>query len=99
MLIKKNIASLVFHEALKLNPTIKEVHLNLGYIDILNGEYEMADRRLKQAIVLDPDYILAYENLVLSSQKQNKTIQMKFYLKKILEIAPRHKAKQILKNL
>jgi len=96
---KKTIASSVFHEALKLNPTIKEVHLNLGYIDILNGEYEMADRRLKQAIVLDPDYILAYENLVLSAQKQNKNIQMKFYLKKILEIAPGHKANQILEKL
>jgi hypothetical protein len=96
---KKTTASSVFHEALKLNPTIKEVHLNLGYIDILNGEYEMADRRLKQAIVLDPDYILAYENLVLSAQMQNKNIQMKFYLKKILEIAPGHKAKLILEKL
>ena len=96
---KKTSAYSVFHESLKLNPTIKEVHLNLGYIDILNGEYEMADTRLKQAISLDPDYILAYENLVLSSQLQNKLYEAKVYLNKILEIAPNHKAKLILEKL
>ncbi|MBC8266639.1 MAG: hypothetical protein H8E84_06695 [Flavobacteriales bacterium] len=96
---KKTVAFPIFIEALKLNPTIKEVHLNLGYINILTGEYELADRRLKQAIALDPDYILAYENLVLSSQMQNKTSELKYYLQKILEIAPNHKAKIILENL
>ena len=96
---KKTIASSVFHEALKLNPTIKEVHLNLGYIDILSGDFQLAESRLKQAIALDPDYILAYENLVLSSQLQNKFDEAKVYINKILEIAPNHKAKLILEKL
>ncbi|MBT3571645.1 MAG: hypothetical protein HN498_04720 [Flavobacteriales bacterium] len=96
---KKTIASSVFHEALNLNPTIKEVHLNLGYIDILSGDFQLAESRLKQAIALDPDYILAYENLVLSSQLQNKFDEAKVYLNKILEIAPNHKAKLILEKL
>ena len=96
---KKTIASSVFHEALKLNPTIKEVHLNLGYIDVLSGDFQLAESRLKQAIALDPDYILAYENLVLSSQLQNKFDEAKVYLNKILEIAPNHKAKLILEKL
>jgi Tfp pilus assembly protein PilF len=96
---KKTIASSVFYEALKLNPTIKEVHLNLGYIDILSGDFQLAESRLNQAIALDPDYILAYENLVLSSQLQNKFDEAKAYLNKILEIAPNHKAKLILEKL
>ncbi|MDP7567537.1 MAG: multiheme c-type cytochrome [Flavobacteriales bacterium] len=96
---KKTSASSVFHEALKLNPTIKEVHLNLGYIDVLSGDFQLAESRLKQAIALDPDYILAYENLVLSSQLQNKFDEAKVYLNKILEIAPNHKAKLILEKL
>ena len=33
------LASAVFQNALKLNPTVKELHLNLGYIDILNEQY------------------------------------------------------------
>ena len=96
---KKHDAFVVFIKALELNPTIKEVHLNLGYIDILTGEFETADNRLKQAIALDPDYILAYENLVLSAQMQNKMEEAKVYLNKILEIAPNHKASLILENL
>ena len=96
---KKTVAFPIFNEVLKLNPTIKEAHLNMGYIDILTGEFEIADRRLKQAIALDPDYILAYENLVLSAQMQNKSSEVKFYLNKILEIAPNHKAKRILEKL
>ena len=74
--------------------------MNLGYIDILTGEFEIADSRLKQAIALNPDYVLAYENLVLSAKKQNKLEDVKFYLNKILEIAPNHqKAIQLLKQL
>ena len=93
-------AKFIFNSALSLNPTIKEVHLNLGYIDILTGEFEIADSRLKQAIALNPDYVLAYENLVLSAKKQNKLEDVKFYLNKILEIAPNHqKAIQLLKQL
>ena len=54
---------------------------------------------LKQAIALDPDYVLAYENLALSAQKQNKMKNVKVYLNKILEIAPNHNAKQILMKM
>ena len=87
-------------DALSLNPTIKQTHLNLGLIAILKGEFIIAESRLRQALALDPDYILAYENLVLSAKKQNKNKDVKFYLNKILEIAPNHqKAIQLLKQL
>jgi hypothetical protein len=85
--------------ALNLNPTIKEIHANLGFIAILEGNYKNAESSLQQAIALDPDYILAYENLVLLSQKKNDFQATKLYLHKILEIDPQHKAKQILENL
>ena len=54
---------------------------------------------MKQAIALDPDYVLAYENLVFLSQKTNNSKATKLYWHKILEIDPEHKAKQVLKNL
>ena len=86
-------------DALELNPTVKEVHANLGLIAILNGNYIDAEINLKQAIALDPDYILAYENLVLLSQKKNDNQFTKLYLHKIVEIDPQHMAKEILDNL
>ena len=46
------------------------MHLNLGYIAILKENYQEAERILKHAIAVDPDYILAYEKLVLLSQKE-----------------------------
>jgi len=96
---RKEDATKVFNQALKLNPAIKEIHLNLGYIAILDKDFIAAENSLKQAIALDPDYVLAYENLVLSAQIQNKMEDTKLYLHKILEIAPNHKAKLILENL
>ncbi len=86
-------------DALKLNPTIKEIHANLGVIAISEGNYEHAESNLKQAIALDPDYLLAYENLVVLSQKIKDFNATKLYLHKILEIDPKHKAKQILESL
>lgn len=92
-------AKKIFKDILKEYPLHKESLVNLGYLSILNKEFNVAENYLKQAIALDPDYLQAFENLVLSSQMQNKTAEMKLYLKKILEIAPNHKAKEILKNL
>ncbi len=92
-------AEIQFTNALKLNPTIKEIYLNLGYIAILKENYQEAERILKHAIAVDPDYILAYENLVLLSQKRDDTKSTKLYLYKILEINPQHKAKSILDKL
>ena len=86
-------------DALDLNPTVKEIHVNLGLIAILNGNYIDAEIHLNQAIALDPDYILAYENLVLLSQKKNDNQFTKLYLQKIIEIDPQHRAKEILDNL
>ena len=93
-----NQAKTQYLDALFLNPTVKEIHVNLGLIAILNGEYENAESNLHQAIALDPDYVLAFENLVLLSIKTNNSTAEKLYLRKILEIAPDHNAKQILRK-
>ena len=94
-----NKAEKQYLDALNLNPTIKEIHANLGLVAILKGDYKKAESSLKQAVALDPDYVLAYENLVFLYQQTNNFEATKLYLYKILEIAPQHKAKQILENL
>ena len=71
----------------------------MGFVSILKGNYQNAENSLKQAIALDPDYLLAYENLVFLYQKTNDFKSTKLYLHKILEIDPQHKAKQILEDL
>ena len=93
-----DLAISILNEALSMNPIIKELHLNLAYIDILQENYISAEKRLNYAILLDPDYLLAYENLLLIAQIQDNSSKSTFYLDKILEIAPDHKVKEILKK-
>ncbi len=95
---KINDAEKQYLEALSLNPTIKEIHASLGLISILKENYVIAENYLKQAIALDPDYVLAYENLVFLYQKTNDSKQTKLYLRKILDIDPYHKAQQIIEK-
>jgi tetratricopeptide (TPR) repeat protein len=52
-----------FSEALKLDPNNDEVHLNLGYVYKVKGEIALAEKHLKRAIELDPEYALAYAQL------------------------------------
>lgn len=85
---KINSALKILNKALLLNDKVKELHLNIGYIKMLKQEYNLADFHLHQAIKLDPDYILAYENLVLLYNVQNKHSKAHFYMNKISEIAP-----------
>jgi Tfp pilus assembly protein PilF len=92
-------AEIQYLDALRLNPTIKEIHANLGMIAITKENYSSAESSLKQAIALEPDYVLAYENLVFLYQKKKNAKATKLYLQKILEIAPQHKANEILKNI
>ena len=66
---------------------------------ILENNYKLAELTLQKAIALDPDYILAYENLVILYQQMNDNINTKLSLYKILEIDPNHSAGQIIKNL
>ncbi len=80
-------------------PDNKQASCNLGYIAILNNDFYAAQQHLNKAINLDPDYIQAYENLVLLYQIQNKKKKVREIITKILEIAPEHKARNILENI
>ena len=60
--------------------------LAIALIGILNGEYDFAQKHLDVALDLDPDYVLAYENLVYLSQLLGDNNSAKLYLQKIIEI-------------
>ena len=84
----------------ELNPERKEVYLNQSYIHILKREFNLAEENLLKAIGFDPDYILAYENLVLLNIERNNLFLAKNYLNQILKIDSENtKAKQLLNRL
>ena len=61
---------------------------------------EIAANNSLKAIGFDPDYILAYENLVLLNIERNNLFLAKNYLNQILKIDSENiKAKQLLNRL
>ena len=87
-----------YEKVISLNPKIKQAHSSIALIGILNGEYDFAQKHLDIALDLDPDYILAYENLVYLSQLLGDNNSAKLYLQKIIEINPKHRAIEIIKT-
>lgn len=52
-----------FHESLLLDPNNHEVHHALGYVNMLLGDYDKAEKNLLQAVSLKPDYSDAWNTL------------------------------------
>ena len=87
-------------ELLLLNSERKEIYLNYGYLNILRMQFDKAEEDLKRAINLDPDYLLAYENLALLYIKKNNLFLSRKNLELILKLNPNSfRAKQMLNNL
>ena len=72
--------------SLNKNKTFKEIYLNIGYIYLLKKEYTKSENNLKKAIKLDPDYLKAFENLLLLNQLTYNTEQVSLYSYKISKI-------------
>ena len=62
-------------------PNFKEPYLNLGYINLVEKNYKLSEDYLSRAIALDPDYVLAYENLARLKFETNNKIDYANYLK------------------
>ena len=85
-----------FYKILNEYPENKQALCNLGYIAILEKNFIKSEKYLFKAIQLDPNYLQPYENLILLYKIQNKNEKVNYYINKILEIDPDHKAKVIL---
>jgi tetratricopeptide (TPR) repeat protein len=90
----------VLDELLSLNLERKEVYLNYGYLNILRMQFDKAEEDLNRAVNLDPDYLLAYENLALLYIKKNNLFLARKNLEVILKLNPNaKKAKQMLNKI
>ena len=95
---KVDSAQIIFNKIILDYPYYKEALVNLAYIDILEKKYIDAEIKLNRAIKLDPDYLLAYENMIILYLAQNNSSLAKKYLNKILEIYPSYKIPRALQN-
>ena len=58
---------------------------------MIEKNYKLSEDYLLRAIALDPDYVLAYENLARLKYETNNKIDYSYYLKKIQTIQQRQK--------
>ena len=77
-----------FAEAAKLSPEKADYHNSLGVTYMNVDDPEMAERELKEAIRINPNYFLAYQNLANLYSKQGRTEEANAYMEKYRELNP-----------
>ncbi|MBI5583814.1 MAG: protein kinase [Deltaproteobacteria bacterium] len=90
-----------YHQALNLNNRVPEVYFNLGYIHLIQGNYDLAIQHLEWCRALNPTYqdeVLTNIGIVYL-RKRNQT-QARLYLKEAVALNPRNDlARNYLKNM
>jgi Tfp pilus assembly protein PilF len=94
-------AVLQYQKAINLNSKIPEIHFNLGYIYMSQGNYDQAIKSFDSCRDLSPpfqDEVLT--NLGISYLKKNNPGQAQLYFREALKINPNNSlARSYLKNL
>ena len=90
-----------YQQALYLNNRVPEVYFNLGYIHLIQGNYDLAIQHLEWCRALNP----AYQDEVLTNigvvyLRKRNLAQARLYLKEALQMNPRNDlARDYLKKL
>jgi hypothetical protein len=75
----------LFQKVAKENPSSAKVHNNLGVVRLKQEKYDMAEREFKEAIRLEPAFVLPYYNLACLYSKKGVNVEALIYLKKALK--------------
>jgi serine/threonine-protein kinase len=90
-----------YHQALNLNNRVPEVYFNLGYIHLIQGNYDLAIQHLEWCRALNPPYqdeVLT--NIGIVYLRKNNLPQARLYLKEAVAMNPRNDlARSYLTNL
>jgi len=75
----------LFQKVAKENPSSAKAHNNLGVVRLKQEKYDMAEREFKEAIRLEPAFVLPYYNLACLYSKKGVNVEALIYLKKALK--------------
>ena len=75
----------LFQKVAKENPSSARVHNNLGVVRLKQEKYDMAEREFREAIRLEPAFVLPYYNLACLYSKKGVNVEALIYLKKALK--------------
>jgi tetratricopeptide (TPR) repeat protein len=75
----------LFQKVAKENPSSAKAHNNLGVVRLKQEKYDMAEREFKEAMRLEPAFVLPYYNLACLYSKKGVSVEALIYLKKALK--------------
>jgi tetratricopeptide (TPR) repeat protein len=75
----------LFQKVAKENPSSARAHNNLGVVRLKQEKYDMAEREFKEALRLDPAFVLPYYNLACLYSRKGVDVDALIYLKKALK--------------
>jgi hypothetical protein len=75
----------LFQKVAKENPSSAKAHNNLGVVRLKQEKYDMAEREFKEAMRLDPAFVLPYYNLACLYSRKGVNVEALIYLKKALK--------------
>jgi tetratricopeptide (TPR) repeat protein len=79
----------LYNRALKINDKLYEGYFGLGNLNVMNGNFRVAEKNYKKAIDLKPEIPYAYINMALINIYENMDINKCLkYLQKALEADP-----------
>ena len=86
---KHSLAEQAFRTCIVKDNKFALAYCNLGYLMIVGGDYLKAEQYLKKALALDPNYELAFTNLMLTFHLAKKDAQAKALLNTYMLDHPR----------
>lgn len=75
----------LLQKAARENPSSAKAHNNLGFALLHQQKYDMAEREFKEAIRLDPGFVLPYYNLACLYSRKGVDVEALVYLKRAIK--------------
>jgi len=75
----------LFQKVAKENPSSAKAHNNLGVVRLKQEKYDMAEREFKEAMRIDPAFVLPYYNLACLYSRKGVDVDALIYLKRALK--------------
>lgn len=93
-------ARVLFEKVINENPEIPSPYVNIGYLDLIEGSPEKAEKNYRKALSLDPDHTQGLMNMAGLCIFRKDFPQAKIYLKRILKKDPENRqAMTVLKSI
>jgi tetratricopeptide (TPR) repeat protein len=89
----------LFGQLLRRKPFDEKILSNLGFTEMNQGDFKLAESHFRQALQTDPDYLLARENLVLMLAHEHRMAEARAELALLIAQHPGYPKIRLMQDL